>query len=101
MAFLLYNVVLETKTKMSKSKLWRFKTFLIVAMLVLVGVAITPASAVYFSDSFKKPDKPQVLTIVDTLFNIPNLISINLEKLTGVSKVELASFGKTNILEKF
>lgn len=86
---------------MPKSKLWRFKTFLMVAMLVLIGVAVAPASAVYFSDSFKKADKPQVLTIVDTLFNIPNLISMNLEKLTGISKVELASFGKAQILEKF
>ncbi|MCX6734477.1 MAG: hypothetical protein NTZ25_01040 [Candidatus Peregrinibacteria bacterium] len=86
---------------MSKSKLWRFKTFLIVSMLVLVAVAATPASAVYFSDSFVQVKKVQTETVVDQLFSIPNLISENLSKLIGVNKVELASFGKAQILGKF
>lgn len=88
---------------MSKSKLWKFKKFLIIAMMVLVAVVATPASAVYFSDSFRPIEKSQTdnITLVDELFNIPNIISASIEKLTGVSKVELASFTKAQILGKF
>lgn len=38
---------------MIKSKLWKFKRFLIVAILVLIAVAAMPASVTYFTDSFK------------------------------------------------
>lgn len=88
---------------MSKSKLWKFKKFLIIAMMVLVAVVATPAGAVYFSDSFRPIEKSQTdnITLVDELFNIPNIISASIEKLTGVSKVELASFTKAQILGKF
>jgi hypothetical protein len=85
----LYNSVLEIKTKMSKSKLWRFKTFLIVATLVLLAVAAAPASVVYFSDSFKKVEKAEV----ETQFNAPDLISNTLQK--------MASLARAKILEKF
>lgn len=72
-------------------------------MMVLVAVVATPASAVYFSDSFRPMEKSQTdnITLVDELFNIPNIISASIEKLTGVSKVELASFTKAQILGKF
>ncbi len=39
---------------MSKSKLWRFKTFLVIAVLMLIAVAAMPASVAYLSDSFTK-----------------------------------------------
>lgn len=83
---------------MSKSKLWRFKTFLIVATLVLLAVAAAPASVVYFSDSFKKAE---VKTEVVTLFTVPNLISNTLQKLFKVNDVGVASFAGAKILGKF
>ena len=86
---------------MSKSKLWRFKTFLIIAMLVLVAVAATPASVVYFSDSFKQVEKPQTETIVNKLFAVPNLISKSFDRLNDLHGVQLAAFGKAKILGKF
>lgn len=88
---------------MSKSKLWKFKKFLIISTMVLIAVVATPASAVYFSDSFKPIEKSRIqeATVIDSLFNIPNLISTSIEKLTGVGNVELASFTKAQILGKF
>jgi hypothetical protein len=86
---------------MSKSKLWKFKNFLIIAMLVLIAVAATPASAVYFSDSFTNKGNIKAPTMAQTLFNIPNLISNSLERFVGINTNELANFTKANILEKF
>ena len=83
---------------MSKSKLWRFKTFLIVATLVLIAVAAAPASVVYFSDSFKKVE---VNTEVETLFNVPSLVSDTLQKLLKVDDAGVASFARAEILGKF
>lgn len=86
---------------MSKSKLWRFKKFLIIAMFVLIAVAATPASATYFSDSFKQNSPTTVSKEVKILFAIPDLISSSLQKLTGVNGIQLAAFGKASILGKF
>lgn len=86
---------------MSKSKLWRFKTFLIVATLVLLAVAAAPASVVYFSDSFKQPEKTQAQTEVKTLFTVPTFISNALQKLLKVDDAGVASFARAQILEKF
>lgn len=71
--------------------------------MVLIAVVATPASAVYFSDSFKPLEKTQIenTTVIDRLFSIPNLISTSIERLTGVGNVELASFTKAHILGKF
>ena len=70
-------------------------------MLVLIAVAATPASAVYFSDSFANKGNIKGPTLEQTLFNIPNLISNSLERLVGINTSELADFTKANILGKF
>lgn len=74
---------------------------MIVATLVLIAVAAAPASVVYFSDSFKQPEKAQAQTEIKTLFTVPNLISNTLQKLLKVDNAGVASFARAQILEKF
>jgi|GEM_PF-2408403 len=84
---------------MPKNKLWRFKSFLIIATMVLIAVAAMPASAVYFSDSFQATGKNHAPEVLKVFFDVPNIISDSLQKVIANDE-GLSEIMQANILGK-